>query len=122
MARYSGPGFVSYQGRPVLQAKSVDVQIQSGNNDVDTLILGRAGHSKGSKKVQIQVDNAIPQAGPEIDWEGLAEAQEEIPLSFTVAGKTRNCVGDIRDVTVKSSTDAANIISYTFHGRTVSRV
>lgn len=120
MATYSVPGFVLYQGTPVLQAGSVNFQLQTDNKDVTTLLLGRAGHSRGPVKVQIQVDNAIPQAGYEIDWVGIAKAQGEIALGFKIAGVTYNCVGDVRDADVKTSTEQANSLSFTFHGRLVN--
>lgn len=122
MSAYSAPGFVLYQGVPVLQASSVNFQVITDNKDVNTLILGRAGHSKGSKKVQIQVENAIPQAGYEINWPGIAAAQQEIPLTFRIANKTYNCVGDVRDVDIKSSVDSPNSLGFTFHGRIVSEL
>lgn len=122
MAAYSTPGVVLYQGTPVLQASSCNYQVITDNKDVNTLVLGRAGHSKGAKKVQIQVDNAIPQAGFEIDWPGIAAAQVEIALTFRIANKTYNCVGDVRDVDIKSSVDSPNSLSFTFHGRLVSEL
>ena len=122
MAAYSTPGFVLYRGVPVLQSGSVNYQVMTDNKDVNTLVLGRSGHSKGSKKVQIQVENAIPQAGLEVDWPGIAAAQAEIALTFRIANKTYNCVGDVRDVDMKSSTESPNSLSFTFHGRLVSEL
>jgi hypothetical protein len=122
MATYSGPGFVLYRGVPVLQASSVNFQVQTDNKDVNTLLLGRAGHSRGPKKVQVQVENAVPQAGLEVDWIGVANAQAEIALTFRVAGKTWNCVGDVREADIKSGVDNPNMLSMTFHGRIVSEL
>ena len=122
MAAYSPPGYVLYRGVPVLQSSSVNYQVMTDNKDVNTLVLGRAGHSKGPKKVQIQVDNAIPQGGMEIDWPGIAAAQVEISLSFKIANKTYNCVGDVRELDIKSTVDSPNSLSFTFHGRLVSEL
>jgi hypothetical protein len=122
MAQYSGPGFVLFRGVPVLQASTVNFQVMTDNKDVNTLLLGRAGHSKGAKKVQIQVENAVPQAGYEIDWPAIAAAQAEVPLTFRIANKTYNCTGDVRDVDIKSSVDASNSLGFTFHGRVVSEL
>lgn len=122
MATYSGPGHVKYRGVPVLQSGSVELDAQTDNKDVNTLLLGRAGHSRGARKVQIQVESAIPQTGMEIDWVGIANAQTEIPLSFTIANKTWNCVGDVRDTRIRSTVNDANSVSFTFHGRIVSEI
>lgn len=119
---YSGPGYIIYNGRPVLQASTVNFQVMTDNKEVNTLLLGRAGHSKGPKKVQIQVENAVPQGGVEVDWAAIANAQAEIPLTFVLAGKTYNCSGDVRDVDMKTSTESPNSLGFTFHGRIVSEL
>ena len=74
MALYSGPGFVLFNGVPVLQAGSITFNVETDNKDVNTLLLGRAGFSAGPKKVQASVDNAIPAIGMELDWPGIALA------------------------------------------------
>jgi hypothetical protein len=113
---YSGPGAVIYNSRTVLQSQSVGFQVQTDNKDVMTLAGGRVGHSRGAKKVQVSVDNAIPELGFEIDWVGIANAQLEINLSFRIATKTYNCRGDIRDAEWRTDVDATNKLSFTFHG------
>lgn len=114
--QYSGPGQVLFRSRVVLQASSLKFQIQTDNKDVNTLAAGRAGHSPGAKKVQIQVENAVPAAGMEVDWPGLALAQAEVPIGVRIAGKTYECSGDLRDVDMDSSVDQPNKVSWTFHG------
>lgn len=122
MAVYSPPGFVLYAGIPVLQASQVSMSFTTDNKDVNTLLLGRSGHSPGSKKVQIDVTSAVPAAGMEQAWVTIANAQGEVSLAFKVANKTYNCRGDIRDVKVDTSTDKANDVSFTFHGILVNEV
>lgn len=116
MALYSAPGFVLYNGIPVLQASSVSFNFMTDNKDVNTLLLGRAGHSAGPRKVQISVTSAVPQAGMEQAWIAIANAQGEVSLAFKVAGTTYNCTGDIREVKVDTSVDKANDVSFEFHG------
>lgn len=122
MSSYSGPGLVLYQGVPLLQALSVNFQVMTDNKDVNTLALGHAGHSKGPKKVQVQVENAIPSSGLEVNWVAVANAQVEVALSFKVANKTWNCVGDVREADIKTGTENANGVSFTFHGRIVTEL
>jgi len=119
---YSVPGFVAYESIPVLQAQSISVSVETDNKDVNTLLLGNAGFSPGAKKITISVNNAVPADGMEQAWITIANAQDEVPLSFTLAGTTYNCVGDIRSVKVESSTDKANDVSFEFHGRLVNEV
>jgi|GEM_PF-3491478 len=122
MALYSSPGFIDHAGRPALQPSSVDFSLETDNKDVNTLILGRAGHSAGAQSVKASVDSAIPQAGMEIDWVGLARAQVEIPLGFHLAGRVYNCRGDVRSVKLGTSVDKANNVSFEFSGRIVNIV
>lgn len=122
MATYSGPGFVVYQGRPVLQAATISLDIQTDNKDVNTLLLGRAGHSAGPIKVQASVNGAVPSGGLEIDWPAVAVAQAQVALAFRLAGKTYNMEGDVRSVKLDTSVDKANEVSFEFHGRLVNIV
>lgn len=122
MTLYSGPGFITYQGRPALQSDTVDMDIKSGNSRVKTLLLGDAGHSAGAEGITVSVSGGIPQAGLEIDWPGLALSHVEIPLGFHLAGKVYNCVGDVTDAKLTSGVDKANAVSMTFTGRVVNIV
>lgn len=125
MARYSGPGFVLFNGVPVLQASNITYNVETDNKDVNTLLLGRAGFSAGPKKVQASVDNAIPaeeEGGMELDWPAIAEAQAQVSLGFSIAGVIRNATGDVRSVRVTTSTENANGVSFEFHGTSVGSV
>lgn len=122
MAVYSRPGFVLYAGQPVLQASNVSFSFETDNKDVNTLLLGRAGHSAGPRKVQFDVTSAVPAAGMERAWIAIANAQGEVSLAFKIANKTYNCTGDIRNVKVDTSVDKANDVSFTFHGILINEV
>jgi hypothetical protein len=117
MAAYSAPGFVTYRGRPALEATSITVDADSGNKDVVTILKGRAGHTGGPLMTTINVDNAIPSTGPEVDWFAICASHDEIELGFKIAGDTFRFSGDVR--TVKYDTKAEgtpNALSFTFHG------
>lgn len=120
--RYSQPGFVLYSGRPVLQASSIDFSIETDNKDVNTLLLGRSGHSAGSKSIKVSVSAAVPADGLEVDWPAIANAQEEVGLAFKFADATYNCRGDVRSVKLGTSVDKANEVSFDFSGRIVNVV
>lgn len=120
MPTYSGPGFVSSGPVPLLQAESIDFKHNPDNKPVKTLLLGRAGHSPGAAEVTATVSNAVPAGGPEVDWVAVSAAQAEIPLSFTIAGKTYNCIGDVQNAGYATGVDSANKISFEFAGRLVN--
>ena len=122
MAVYSGPATLLYNSLPVLQAQSVSLKINPNNKSVHTLHLGRAGHSKGSQEIELSVDSAIPQAGFEVDWNGLARAQGEVVLGVRIADKTYECTGDLRDVSIASGVDDVNKVSFSYSGIIVSEL
>lgn len=113
---YSGPGQVLWGDRVVLEAENAQFALATGNNDVSTLAKGRAGHSRGAKKYTLRVDNAIPDTGFEVDWEGIADAQLEVAIGFRIGTTTWLLRGDIRDVDVSTDTNASNKVTFTFHG------
>ena len=116
-APYSAPGFVSYNGRPLLQSDTISLKIDTDNKDVNTLLLGRAGHSAGPVKATFTVSAAVPAGGLEIDWPTIALQQAQIALTFTIAGRAYNATGDVRNVELSTSTDKANAVSFEFHAR-----
>lgn len=117
MAQYSGPGVIYYRGIPMLQSDSISFRFDSDNKDVNTLILGRSGHSAGAANVKVEVSQAIPLTGTERPWVQISAAQEEVPLSFKMANGTYNMTGDVRDVTITSSVEAPNKVSFSYSAR-----
>lgn len=116
MARYSAPGFITYRGRPTLEATSITLDVDTGNKDVVTILKGRAGHTAGPLMATINVDSALPADGPEVDWFALAAAQEEVELGFKIAGDTFRFSGDVRTVKIDSKAEGTpNSVSFTFH-------
>lgn len=116
MARYSAPGFITYRGRPALEATSITFDADTGNKDVITILKGRAGHTAGPLMVTINVDNALPADGPEVDWFALAAAQDEVELGFKIAGNTFRFRGDVRTVKIDTKAEGTpNALSFTYH-------
>jgi hypothetical protein len=113
---YSGPGFIRIRGVTVLKVEKIDFSLDTGNTDVDLMLEGRDGHNRGPLKVMADVDGAIPQSGLHIDWYALAAEGQEVPLDFVLAGKERQCVGDVRNVKLNSAV-GRNSWSFQFHGR-----
>lgn len=116
MTLYSGPGFVEYRGRVLREAKSISINFESNNKDVNTLTQGRAGHTPGPKTCTVDVSSAIPSeasGGLEVDFVALCNAQAELELTYAIAGKRYRVKGDLRSA--KLNTDAeggANELTY----------
>lgn len=107
MTVYSGPGSVEYRGRVLRQAKSIRINVDSGNKDVNTLADGHAGHTPGPKMVTVDVSSAIPAesaGGLELDTVALVNSQQEVEFTYVIAGKRYRVKGDLRNTGL--STDA----------------
>lgn len=121
MSEYSGPGFVEYRGRVLREAKSIDINFDSNNKDVNTLSQGHAGHTPGPKTVTVDVSSAIPSeasGGLEVDFVALCNAQREIELVYVIAGARYRVKGDLRSTKLKTDAEGgANEITYQHVGK-----
>lgn len=118
---YAGPAVVFYRGRPALEADNVRFQLQTNNKGVFTR-KGYAGHTKGPKTHSLSVANALPSTGPEVDWMGIASAQEVVTLAVKFANKTYTLEGQIADCEYNDggSQGEAIKLSFNFTGRQIS--
>jgi hypothetical protein len=105
---YSGPFKVRHGGQTLLEQQSARFRIVTGNADVFTAHKGRAGFSRGALRLEIDIDSAIPGDGLEVDWPGLAIAQEEIEGDITIAGVVYGYVGDVREVDQESDSSGGD--------------
>lgn len=120
MSTYSGPGFVTSNGRPLLQAENITFKVDPKNKPVETLLLGYSGHSPGAVTVSGDVSNAVPAGGPEVDWVVVAAAQVEVAIGFSIAGRTYNCVVNISGANYGTGVDNANKLTFEYMGRLVN--
>ena len=116
MTVYSPPGFIEYRGRVLREAKSIRMNFESNNKDVNTLTGGRAGHTPGPEMVTVDVASAIPNAvsgGLEVDWVALSRARAEVELVYVIADKRYRVKGDLRSVSMQTDAEGgANEISF----------
>lgn len=108
MTVYSGPGSVEYRGRVLRQAKSVRINIESNNKDVNTLADGRAGHTPGPQMVTVDVSSAIPaesSGGLELDTVAIVRAQQEVEFTYVIAGSRYRVKGDLRNTSLNSDAE-----------------
>lgn len=117
---YSRPGFISVAGRVLLQVMKVDVNFDSGNKDVDTLLLGRAGHSLGPQKVSIDVSSAVPASGIEGDIITRLINAGTQSFAITYAGTIYNVEGDIRTAGFSSDVGNPNGTDFNVSGKLIN--
>lgn len=116
MAVYSRPGYVSLNGRVLLQADNIDGKTSRSNTSVTTLQLDYAGHSVGPLEVEFTVSSAVPASGIEGAVVQKLIAAGEVPLAFTFAGSTYNCIGRIDETSFKTAVGEKNVSSFTYKG------
>lgn len=116
MSEYSGPGFVEYRGRVLREAKSIRINFESNNKDVNTLTQGRAGHTPGPKMATVDVSNAVPSessGGLEVDYVALCNAQREVEFVYVIAGRRYRVKGDLRSASLNTDAEGgANEVSF----------
>ena len=117
---YSRPGFISIGGRTLLQSMKIDVKFDSGNKDVDTLLLGRAGHSLGPQKVSIDVSSAVPASGIEGDIITRLINAGTQSFAITYAGTIYNVEGDIRTAGFSSDVGNPNGTDFNVSGKLIN--
>lgn len=117
---YSRPGYISIAGRVLLQVMKIDVKFDSGNKDVDTLLLQRAGHSLGPQKVSIDVSSAVPAAGIEGDIIQRLIAAGTQSFAVTYAGTIYNVEGDIRTASFNTSVGDPNGTDFNVSGKLIN--
>lgn len=114
---YSGPVFVTINGRVMLQTNKIAFEMDSGNKDVLTILLGRAGHSTGPQMVTINCDSAVPADGIEGSVPQLVLAAQTNVVGFKIAGQTFTTEGDFRTASLSGSVGEPNATSFSFHGK-----
>ncbi len=119
---YSGPATLFYRGLPVLEADSIRLQLATNNKPVYTGRKGYSGHTKGPKTYSLTVSNALPSTGPEVDWMGIANAQNVVELAVKFANKTYSLEGNVSecDYNDGGAQGEAIKISFSFTGKLVS--
>lgn len=118
MALFSGPGYVRVNGNTVTLSTQIKIDLATNNQGVDTMLEGYAGHSKGSKVYTVEVENPVPAEGFEVDWLGIAEAQEEVDVDFVLPGVVDfGFQGEIDSAGLETATNKAANATMKFTGK-----
>lgn len=127
MARYASKGFIEKDGVTLVQSSSIDVTLDNNSDDVNTILEDYAGHSTGSGKYTVKVQNPIPAEGFEIDWFEVCESGETSQLRFVLINPetggiafSRLLEGDWRNPNLALAGGKPAQGSVEFHGRRVA--
>lgn len=113
---YAGAGEVYLNGRLLAEIEECERQLQSNDNEVNTMIKGFAGFSDGPTHVRITGTTAIPKAGYEVDYERAVRLKLTVTFVFIDGGQRLTHVGRITDLTSSRSTSASAKANFTFVG------
>lgn len=94
----------------------VDWDVDPDAKPVSTQAKGYAGVSKGSGKFTINVTNACPKTGPEINMIQLSIDQTFVDAVITLGSKQLISRGTITNVKGKGGASNASEVSFTFIG------
>lgn len=127
MARYISKGFIEADGVTIIESSSIDVQLDNNSDDVNTILEDYAGHTTGTGKYTVKVQNPIPADGFEIDWFELAESGDTAQLRFVLINPntggiafSRLLEGDWRNPSIGLAGGKGAQGSVEFHGKRVS--
>lgn len=127
MARYVSKGFIRKDGETIVESSSIDMKLDNNSDDVGTILEDYAGHSTGTGKYTVKVQNPVPARGFEIDWFEVCESGETSQLEFVLINPETGGVafqrlleGDWRnpDITISGGKPAQGSVE--FHGKRVS--
>ena len=121
MSEFSKPVVVSLNGVQILYASESDFEVRSNDQSVFTLAQGLAGHSDGAAESTINVQSAIPFAGVEVDWHGLALDHVTVDMGYNIAGEEYVVRGRVMNASKRGQVNQPNGISMSFHGKVIRR-
>lgn len=126
MGQFVSKAYVRLDGVPLLKSATLNIEMQDGNTDVETINGGFEGHTKGSAKYVIKIGSPIPEDGMEVDLFALVKAGETHNVDFVIlrppeAGggvlKELNLEGDFRAPSAGFGVNKAADTDVSFHGR-----
>ena len=119
---YSKPFQISVDGKPLLEAMSVDDDISSEDKPVKTLAKGLSGFSDGAASCKVSIKSAVPRAGYEVDFANYVATHKTCTIQVRGAGKLTTYVGRFLTTKSTSSVDNPNEATAEFEGSFLSRV
>ena len=101
----------------VSEATSVTVRRMSGSSDVVTMAKGYAGESPGAKRLEIDVESAVPTADFEIDPGKYMKYDESVEIGIIIAGRQLKTRGYILEDSIRYAANAEAALSFKFRGK-----
>jgi hypothetical protein len=110
--------YVFAGGILLAENQSVELNLESDDQDVFTIAKGFAGQTPSPKKVMASFENVIPPAGFEFDAFQKQSDSERVEMKFQSAltGKSLTSEGFIRKAKISAGVGKTTSFSFEFHG------
>lgn len=115
--RYEGPAEVQFDNSTLAEATSLSITNTSNANPVTTMKGGLRGRSRGAPMANIQVDNAIPKAGMEVEFIEKCVQDADVTITHLFGDRRYIYDGWIDEVATTQGTDAPTSLSFTVTAR-----
>lgn len=109
--------FVYLDGLLLTTSSQVTVEKKSGLNMVETTVLGLAGAVRGSSRVEISVENAIPSADFEVNPDPFMETGRIVEIKIVMGSRVSIHNGYLTDATYSHSVNDASKVNVKFTGK-----
>ena len=113
---FTKPGSFVVGSTPILTAMNAKCSIDSGDQEIDTLILGMAGFSDGATKISVSGEFAIPSTGLEYDFPTTCATHTTIDVGYRTGGRTYQCRGRVLKADMSTDPNKPSTISVDFKG------
>lgn len=112
METYEGPGTVLFANSMLMESQTVRVSVQSNNREVMTMRKGLSGRSKGPRRSEISVENAVPRGGLEAAFDDALLTDQNVEVVVVMAGRRYNFEGWIDSYEHSQSQDGPASFSF----------
>jgi hypothetical protein len=121
LRRYAGSAEIYFGQTLLAEVASCDLMQKSNKKKVETMHKGLAGFAPGTQECEMTLENAVPRAGTEFDFEAAMEAGTVLTVRHVSAGTQRTCSMVIDEVSEKSDTGNAPKLTAKLMGKVTSR-
>jgi len=112
--QYLGRTSIFFNGTALEEFTSVDLALDTAQNEIVTVTKGLAGFSAGAQKTTIRITSAVPIGGTEIDFWDIAFRNENCTLQVGFGSKDFISTGRIMNVSLSLSANSPSAVDFDF--------
>ena len=117
LVRYAGSAEIYFGQTLLVEVASVDLMQKTNKKKVETMHKGLSGFAPGTRECEMTLENAVPRAGTEFDFEAAMDAGTVLTVRHVSGGTQRTCSMVIDEVSEKSDTSNAPKVTCKLMGK-----